>query len=586
MANNPIQDNQSRSTNITYSKIINLGVCVDNNDPQRAARIRVIDIKGQGLTQPRINDPVEAIKRFDKEARENKTYKPWLDADPQKGRDRDPFLVSPFLPLHINVIPRIGEAVKVISYETTKDTANREYVGPIISQFGEIMGDNFSNSQIRTSFGAQNAEPPAYAPEGIPIPEGKGSFPNPEDIALVGRDNCDIIMGMREKSIQDETEEEPENWYPQILIRSGKLIKNKEFSSRPKTNKRQTFLQLNTFSQTLTAEEIDVEREITEDAPLATLIEWSLDMSALAVNQLSGTIDFLKMPYKNTNTSKVYLASEFNVETVIPLSGLITQTNRVCRLTFNNVPSIDELSKLINNFIKKIDDSNWVDLKAMEGSYGNPVTGTYTLDYNPNLNPDKVGEFLAGMLHPLYFRPSITTHQLIAKPEPVGAPATYPAMNQLSNDLNELINLDGVKTKGWGLAFTTNAGKRMPETETKKEKEIVLKTEPVQQGIITAGGEKIYLFSYNSTELGQISLDGNYGISQEKFALDLEKRTNSLVRGEKLIELLKEIVNFINNHVHDLPGKPPVEWPIPKADLKSMVENADKIILNKNIRIN
>jgi len=585
MADNPIHDNQNRTTDITYSKIIDFAVCVSNNDPQRAGRIRVIDIKGQGLTAPRINDPLEAIKRFDREAIEQKSYKPWLDADPQTGRERDPFLVSPFLPLHLNVIPRLGEAVKVISYETVKNTSNREYVGPIISQFGEIKGDNFSNSQIRTSFGSQNSEPPAYAPDGVPLPESKGSFPNPEDIAIVGRDNCDIIMGMREKAMQDETEGEPENWYPQILVRSGKLIKNKEFSSRPKTNKRQTFIQLNTFPQTLNAEEVEVEKEKTEDAPLATLIEWDLDMAALGQNQLSGSIDFFKMPYKNSSTSKVYFASEFNVETVIPPAGLNTQTNKVCTLTFNSVPSIEELSKLINTFLKNIDDSNWTKLKAMSESFTSPPWN-YSIEYNTNVDPDKVGVFLAGMLHPLYFRPKKTTHQLISKPEPVGAPPNYAGMNQISNQLKNLINLDGVKTKGWGLAFTTNTGKRTPPTETVKEKEIVIRTEPVQQGIITAGGEKIYLFSYNSTELGQITLDGNYGISQEKFALDLEKKTNSLVRGEKLIELLKEIVNFINNHVHDLPGKPPVEWPIPKADLRTMVENADKIILNKNIRIN
>ena len=66
MADNPIHDNQNRTTDITYSKIIDFAVCVSNNDPQRAGRIRVIDIKGQGLTAPRINDPLEAIKRFDR----------------------------------------------------------------------------------------------------------------------------------------------------------------------------------------------------------------------------------------------------------------------------------------------------------------------------------------------------------------------------------------------------------------------------------------------------------------------------------------------------------------------------------------
>ena len=67
--------------------------------------------------------------------------------------------------------------------------------------------------------------------------------------------------------------------------------------------------------------------------------------------------------------------------------------------------------------------------------------------------------------------------------------------------------------------------------------------------------EKIYLMSYNSSDInGQITLNTNYGISQEKFVKDIDDKTNSLVRGEVLLELLEEIVSFTNNHVHAFPG--------------------------------
>jgi len=569
---NPIQANLNRSTDINYNKLITFAVCVDNNDPQRAARIRAIAVKGEGLTNSKIIDPLKAIESLDSDAAKNKTYRPWSISDP--------YLLTPFLPIHLNVIPRKGEAIKSISYETVKDNTNREYVGPLISQFGEIKGDNFSNSQIVTSFGSQNVPQPDYAPEGIPLPEGKGSFPNPEDIAIVGRDNCDILLGMREKSIRDETEESPENWYPQILIRSGKLIKNNKFYSRPTSNIKQTFIQLNTFPQSLVAEEIEVEKTIVDDAPLATLIEWNLDQVALGNGSLTGHINFLKMPYKSGTNNKVFMATDFNVETVIPPLGFNLQTNLVCRLDFANVSGDTELSMLINDFIKKVDNSDWVGLKAI-------ATSSSTITYNTDVDPDKVGEFLNGLLHPLYFRPNNATHGLIAKAEPSPSPTNYAIMNQRSNAVNSLINLEGVKTKGFGLAFTTNKGKRQPPVTTKKQKETIIKTQQTQQGIISAGAEKIYLFSYNSSDInGQIKLDTNYGISQEKFASDLEKQTNSLVRGEKLIELLKAIVNQVNNHVHDYPGNPPVNYPLPKTDLTKLVDNAERDMLNKNIRIN
>ena len=76
------------------------------------------------------------------------------------------------------------------------------------------------------------------------------------------------------------------------------------------------------------------------------------------------------------------------------------------------------------------------------------------------------------MLHPLYFRPNNVTHRLINKPEPVGAPAAYSTMSTNTTDLNNLIILDGVKTKGHGLAFTNKAGKRAPEITTEKVKKV------------------------------------------------------------------------------------------------------------------
>ena len=313
--------------------------------------------------------------------------------------------MNPFLPLHLNIIPRIGEGAKVITYDTVKDSQNKEYVGPIISQFGEIKGDNFSNAQIKTSFGSQVIAQPDYAPNGLPICDGKGSFPNPEDVALVGRDNTDIILGMREKSIIDECDDDPssspipEEWYPQILIRSGKLIKNNQFSSQPKTNKKPTFIQLNTFPQSLTAEEIEIDQNYTDDAPLATLVEWSLDQTELNLGNLTGKIEFFKMPYKNSLTAKVYMASEFNAEMVIPPLALNVQTNKICTIDFTLAPSIDELSLLINDVIKDIDDSDWSSLEKVSNNFS-------TITYNPDVKPDKIGVFIGGMLHPLYFRPN------------------------------------------------------------------------------------------------------------------------------------------------------------------------------------
>ena len=36
-------------------------------------------------------------------------------------------------------------------------------------------------------------------PQGQSTEIGKGSFANPDDVSIVGRDNTDIILGMRDK---------------------------------------------------------------------------------------------------------------------------------------------------------------------------------------------------------------------------------------------------------------------------------------------------------------------------------------------------------------------------------------------------
>ena len=570
------QDQQNANSGIKINQIIKFGVCVNNNDPQRAGRIRAVMTKGEGLVSTKIADPIKALKAFDIKAREDKSYKPW-------GKN-DPYTFAPFLPLQLNVIPIKGEAVKIIGFGQREGNFNEEYIGPLISQPGAIKTDNYSSGQKNTSFGIQNKPLPDFAPGGVPLPEGKGCFPNPEDIAIVGRENCDIVLGMREKSIIDETEDKVMDWYPQILIRSGKLIKNDKYSSRPSFNKKQTFIQLNTFSTTLTNTKVEYDKTTKEDAPLATLIQWNLDNTGPAFNLqngiLSGYVSILKLPFNTGNASEVYMSNDFNKETLPPASPL-----EACRVTFSNAPSIDEIANLITNYISDYDSGKW-------SKFIKPPPSWATKTYHPQVdlnNRNNVGAFM-GRTHPLYFRPDSTTLRFMDKATPSGAPAQWPAMQTTVTDLQEKIVLDGVKTKGWGLAFTSDVGEREIKTNTTKAIKNVISSENIQQGIISAGAEKIYLMSYDSAEInGKISLTTNYGIDQEKFVVDIDDKTNSLVRGEKLIDLLTKIVNFVSSHTHAYPGLAPVPQSHDGTrveDLSRLLLDAPNTILNQNIRIN
>ena len=566
----PFDHRKNSGVGIKISQIIKFAVCVDNKDPQRAGRIRAVITKGEGLTKSKIVDPLNAIIGFDAQGVKDKTYLPW-------GTD-DPYTFAPFLPLHLNIQPIPGEAVKIVGFGQREGNFNEEYVGPMISQPGEIRTDNYSSGQQNTSFGAQNKPLPDFAPGGIPLPQGKGCFPNPDDIALVGRENCDIILGMREKAIVDETDEKLKDWYPQILIRSGQLIKNDKFSSRPRFNPKQTFIQLNTFPTTLTSTVIEIEKTVLEDVPLATLLEYHLDDAPLQSGILTGFIRILKIPFDNN--SKIYMSGDFNKEIQLPPS-----TVEACRLSFTNAPSVTELGGVITQYIAEYDGGEWSKFIKPSPSW---VTKTYhpQVDLNNNNN---VGSFM-GKTHPLYFRPDSVTLRYMDKAIPVGAPLVWPNMQTIVNNLKDLIVLDGVKTDGWGLAFTSDVGERKVKENKVKESKNEITSEDMQQGIITAGSEKIYLLSHNSAELnGRITLNTNYGIDQEKFVVDIDGKTNSLVRGEKLMELLTKIVNFVSSHTHAFPGLAPVPQGHDGTrveDISRLLADAPNTILNQNIRIN
>ena len=245
--------------------------------------------------------------------------------------------------------------------------------------------------------------------------------------------------------------------------------------------------------------------------------------------------------------------------------------------------TIQEVSTIINNVITQVDKGLWNELMA-------PVTNCVKT-FNPTVDTNNPSVFFPLLQHPLYFRPQLNTLERMEKSEPSGgAFPNWAAEKEWCNQLKELILQDGVENSGMGLCFTSNAGKRDVPTSTEKVKTQEIKKHDTQQGIVSVGSEKIYLLSYNSADInGPIILDTNYGIDQEKFVVDIDNKTNSLVRGEKLLELLGKVVNYTASHTHAYPGMAPVGQAhdgTTVEELTKLLQEAPETILNQNIRIN
>jgi len=106
----------------------------------------------------------------------------------------------PLIPKFFNVVPKVGEAVRVFMYTTNKNKTdiNRGYIGPVIGQPQDLNKDTKLNSLIVGSDIGYGL--PMKAPDTIEL--AKGVYPQAQDVAIQGRDNSDIILNSREVNLR------------------------------------------------------------------------------------------------------------------------------------------------------------------------------------------------------------------------------------------------------------------------------------------------------------------------------------------------------------------------------------------------
>ena len=445
-----------------------------------------------------------------------------------------------------------------------------------------------------------------------------GVFPNADDIAIQGRVNTDIILGMSSKLPQPQIGPQPETRgddseiaikpYPQILLRSSKFKQNLDIPSQPGFNDKMTFFQLSTFPSALSIEEEESTDTKKEDSPLSILIEYDVNIGStpgaggvwlgtfgngIDVNSMSFTV--YKMPYKATTegTGKPYMSANFSRDTEV--SGL----ELIYEFKADGVPLPSKANQIefINTQLRNFDTSNWTDfLKPAESIVSN---GTWTgPQYNFNFNPvDDIGlgQKMQNQPHPLYYRPGPMLRSFLVGQESSTyqfSPTQYEEINANVLTFVNAIGLDGVSTEGSGLAFTEQITKRDVTTvEEKKIKEKEKYDENEQQGFIVGGAEKIYLFSHDSSDInGKILLGDNYGMNQVELIKDVEKKTSPMVRGDKLIELLELMKQYMVSHTHKYPQLAAcptcTDGVTTNTQLEQKLEEAKETMLNKNIRIN
>jgi hypothetical protein len=519
------------------NKIIFPGKCIDNNDPLVLGRIRAVpetdnyqEIIAGIPTNCAIYDPTNKEKIIDIK-------------DECKWTIDDPFLFLPLLPFFINSSPKNNEYVHIVFANKDYKYQSQFYIqGPFSSPMASPF-EFFEAGKTYLASGTRNKTTLSLKDQTGEYRDTRsyGIFPEPNDNSLLGRGTSDVIVK------EDE-----------LLLRAGKYIGTLNPNTFPVSNNKRSFLQLSYFRQ----KKVDLPSYklvnlIEQVKVVQKLIEWNIFNPETQSDSFTGVINLYNVKADvRTNTTNFRVDSDVQDLLSAPLYqlGFFGETYEQVKLKIN------QFIIGVNNGKISIPDL----VNGGENSYVVPE-----------------------QIFPYIFRPGPLTYQYIRNFDGVNNSTQYGNVTKFYGDIK--LNPADTDT-GFGLIFSK--GKSGPAYDPK----IITQTpseyinSPVTYA--TLGGDKLYLLSHESTIPGKGSInltDTLYGIPQQTFTDDLEGKTNSIVRGEQLIDFLNLLTKFLVAHVHPFPGLPPVPVAVDgtqSAQILSELLNAPNKILNQNIRVN
>ncbi len=495
-------------------KIIDIGICIDNKDPRGFGRIRARN--SEELDSTRAN----AI--------------PYKD---QWSKD-DPFVYSPFLPNHINVIPQEQQAVKIVRYDDSKGLQNQEYIAGPFTTPHNFNYQNELSQLTETSLGQRGEKTPAIKSftgdkkiydDGYLRPESVGSLPKIEDVSLNGNYGSDVIL--TEHGIQLRAG---------ILIHKNNATKKQkeDLELYPMYSQKHAKLSLKKFPSTKKLDKQIIEETTIPSIDIKHIFEYDVD-SLTAPTTITYSIYRIER-----NEGDKYKSDVFNINTELNSeTSKLIHTETVSLSSGTNDAKLQEAYIQIRDFISKLDTDKLIDVV-------------------PGLNDEYA--------HPFYFRPKNT---LRAKPN--------------SNSfLQNIVHLD--KTNGFGFLYSQNSPDVQPVTK-KVERPYLKKISDVDQSFAALTADKILYLSTSSLPADGKQIDfralDKYEYSEEDYIMRIMPNTFSSVRGEKLIEILELITLILLNHVHGIVTPPKYSQSV-VDELRKLISRAKLDMVNSKIRIN
>jgi hypothetical protein len=326
-------------------RIIDIGVCIDNNDPKGLGRVRY---KPYNLYVSEIEKSLE--------------YTAW-------GKN-DQFIAFPFLPAQINIIPKLNQSIQLIKYDSDKDTQNVAYVtGPFGSPHDQDA-ETFLSQHKNTTFGGVIVKdsPDLRDISGEYIDKrSKGSLAKLRDNGVYGNYGSDVIFTI-----------------DGLFLRGGKYITketpNKKVRQRlqdvPLVSEKVAKIFLKKFPKTMAITEEETSQSIIAVSKVKYIVEYS-------INDLLNPTELSVYVYQVLNTfGQKFDTNVFNETTEIINSEirLINELNSGTTPTFTI--AVDNL-RACSSELREV---------------------LYTLDQNSLFDINI--KYPQGDLHPFYFRPT------------------------------------------------------------------------------------------------------------------------------------------------------------------------------------
>jgi hypothetical protein len=538
-----------------------IGICFSNDDPQNLGRIRAIPIEILGKASS-LRDIILYVEKEDQKAIDTLTYRPWFSVKSGNFKQRDKYVCEPFLPRNIGVIPNPGQLVKIINYEDLNQKI--EFIGPYtIDQI--TLNEEYRNvvNSLQKNLNLSEV-----------LPKKGKTF-------LSGYTNEQIILGDNE-----------------LLIRLAHInpINKTRRNSYP-------FIQLSQFQNSYVIKEKTTTITETPDLPIDYICELFLSYTPkIDLTDKNFTAEVILYDASKLINSQNLLGLTRNTYNPNGEYISVTTTNYIVK-HYINTSSFNELGKTIEEIligfktggvIKYFDTNNSTTQQRTENALTTIIVNN-NVPVIPNsggaVNPNNIVFGIKNWLFRLKPQTKIVNFQgtLIRPNVPVGNIEDIRYNDYRNLDL--LITRYSTEKKYGGLATnnTRTTTITAPTAESAQK----------PQSVHTVYSDKfLFLSSLNSLNLiDNLNFDGipSNKIAEYLSGTNPNVRTYGFVRGERLMELLNEILEMFLRHGHEA-GKDPrasivqstqeaVEN-IKKKIKDELKEGQNNIIVNHNFRLN